>query len=162
MIFVAIASYSDPELPRTLRDCLDNAKWPDDLRFGICWQGDPEMPIPLDPFRRDSRFRFAEFTVAVSQGGTWARSIAQTLYDGEEFTLQIDSHMKFDPDWDERLIAMLHELPSDKPLLTVNTPLFWYDEAGGLHKAVEMGVPTSRVSQWSEAGGWAPWVQGAA
>ena len=41
MIFVSIASYTDPELPRTLRDCLDNARWPADLRFGICWQGDP-------------------------------------------------------------------------------------------------------------------------
>ena len=75
MIFVCIASYSDPELPGTLRDCLANARHPEDLRFGICWQRDPQWPIPLDDFRADSRFRFADYTVAESEGGTWARSV---------------------------------------------------------------------------------------
>ena len=39
-IFVAIAAYADPELPRTLDDCLAMARRPDALRFGICWQAD--------------------------------------------------------------------------------------------------------------------------
>lgn len=158
MIFVCIASYADPELPSTLRDCLDNARHPDDLRFGICWQGDPQAPIPLDAFRSDSRFRFADFTIAESEGGTWARSVAQTLWDGEEFTLQVDSHMKFEPDWDVKLMAMLAELPCEKPLLTVNSPLFWYDAAGELHREFERGVPTSRINHWSAEVGWAPWA----
>ena len=34
-IFVAIAAYSDPELPRTLHDALAQARWPDRLRFGM-------------------------------------------------------------------------------------------------------------------------------
>ena len=39
-IFISIASYRDPELLPTLRDCLANAKNPKRLKFGICWQKD--------------------------------------------------------------------------------------------------------------------------
>jgi hypothetical protein len=158
MIFVSIASYTDPELPRTLRDCLGNARWPNDLRFGICWQSDPAAPVPLDTFRADPRFRFHDCSIAESEGGAWARGMAQRFWDGEEFTLQVDSHMKFEEGWDERLIAMLAATPGEKPLLTVNSPLFWFDGKGRLHRETARGVPTSRVNDWTEGMGWAPWV----
>lgn len=158
MIFVCIASYADPELPRTLRDCLDNARHPNDIRFGICWQNDPEAPVPLESFRRDPRFRFADFSIHESEGGTWARSIAQTLWDGEEYTLQVDSHMKFEPDWDQKLTEMMLRLPCDKPLLTVSPPLFWYDDSGKLNRQLDAGVPMSRIVVWSADQGWAPWA----
>src|SRR5262249_37346430 len=157
MIFVSIASYTDPELPRTLRDCVDNARWPDDLRFGICWQGAPAVPVSLDAFRADRRFLLDDCSIAQSEGGTWARSRAQRLWSGEEFTLQIDSHTKFEPRWDERVIAMLEALPGRKPLLTVNSPLFWWDDEGHLHRDTARGVPTTRVTHWAAAMGWAPW-----
>ncbi len=157
-IFVNIASYADPELPRTLKDCLENARRPENLRFGICWQGDPARPVPLESFRSDNRFRFSDHPVAESGGGCWARNIAQGLWRGEQYTLQIDSHMKFEPDWDTRLVAMLHELPSEKPLISVNSPVFWYDKEGRLHRATDKGVPNSRVVDWTGDMGWAPWV----
>ena len=37
-IFIQIASYRDPQLLYTLKDCLSKAKYPDNLRFGIAWQ----------------------------------------------------------------------------------------------------------------------------
>ena len=37
-IFVQIASYRDPDLLNTLKDILDKAKDPKNLRFGIAWQ----------------------------------------------------------------------------------------------------------------------------
>ena len=37
-IFVQIASYRDPQLLPTLKDMLDKAKYPDNLRIGISWQ----------------------------------------------------------------------------------------------------------------------------
>ena len=40
-IFIQIASYRDPELVPTLRDCIANADNPSDLVFGICRQYDP-------------------------------------------------------------------------------------------------------------------------
>ncbi len=158
MIFVSIASYADPELPRTLRACLDNARWPGDLRFGICWQADPLAPVPLEAFRHDRRFRFDDHSIVHSEGGTWARSRAQRLWAGEEFTLQVDSHTMFDPGWDERLVTMLGTLPGAKPLLTVNAPLFWRDDDGRVHRDTARGVPTSRVNHWNADMGWAPWI----
>ncbi len=156
-IFVAIAAYTDPELPRTLRDALQTAHSPDRLRFGICWQADPEAPVELDTFRRDRRFRFVDATIHESRGGPWARNIAQSLWRGEPYTMQIDSHMKLERDWDSRLIEMLESLPSDKPILSMNAPLFWYDGDGEAHRRLDMGVPTTRVNGWNPSTPWAPW-----
>ena len=36
-----------------------------------------------------------------------ARNLAQQLWQGEEFFLQIDSHMRFVPGWDVKLLQML-------------------------------------------------------
>jgi len=38
-----------------------------------------------------------------------ARHLAQQLWDGEEFYLQIDSHMRFVPGWDSQLRHMLQQ-----------------------------------------------------
>lgn len=156
-LFVAIAAYADPELPRTLRDASEQARFPDRLRFGICWQADPKGPISLDDdFRRDPRFRFFDTTVLESRGGPWARNLAQALWRGEAYTLQVDSHMKFEPDWDARLVEMLEGMPAPKPILTMNAPLFHYDDDGKLHRRHYMGVPTTKVASWGPPG-WAPW-----
>jgi hypothetical protein len=43
------------------------------------------------------------------------------LYDGEEYTMQIDSHMRFEKNWDDEFIKMIKQLQKDgypKPLLT--------------------------------------------
>jgi hypothetical protein len=45
----------------------------------------------------------------------------QQQYGGEEYTLQIDSHMRFEKDWDDTLIKMIKQLQDKgipKPLLT--------------------------------------------
>lgn len=133
------------------------ARAPERLRFGICWQDDADQAIDLLRFRSDSRFRFIDRTVAESQGGPWARNLAQSLWRGEAYTLQVDSHMKFEPDWDARLVEMLEALPAQKPIITMNAPLFHYDDAGVLQRSTEMGVPTTAVGDWTEGGGWAPW-----
>ena len=37
-IFVQIASYRDPQLIPTIEDMFSNAKYPENLVVGICWQ----------------------------------------------------------------------------------------------------------------------------
>jgi len=52
---------------------------------------------------------------------SWARNQIQQLYKNEEYTLQIDSHMRFAPDWDVEMIKMITDLQEKgypKPLLT--------------------------------------------
>lgn len=133
------------------------ARRPENLRFGICLQQDPSHCTNVDGFKADTRFRFIDRTVHESAGGPWARNLAQSLWRGEAYTLQVDSHMKFEQDWDARLIEMLESLPAEKPIISMNAPLFYYDDDGLLQRNFDMGVPTTKISDWNEHSGWAPW-----
>jgi len=123
-IFLQIAAYRDPELVPTIKDCLDKAKYPDRLRFGICWQHEATDPwdAELQEFKNDPRFKIIDVPWNQSKGACWARnSIQEQLYGGEEYTLQLDSHHRFAQDWDETLIGWIKELQAKghkKPLLT--------------------------------------------
>ena len=121
-IFVQIASYRDPQLELTIKDMISNAKKPNNLRIGICRQYHPDDKFDtLDDFRNDKRFRILDVLYNESKGVCWARNQVQQLYDGEEYTLQIDSHMRFEKDWDDTLIKMVKQLQKkgfEKPLLT--------------------------------------------
>ena len=44
-----------------------------------------------------------------SKGLCWARSLIQKLHNGEEYTLQLDSHHRFVENWDEELINMMKQ-----------------------------------------------------
>ncbi len=121
-IFVQIASYRDPELENTVRDMISNADRPEKLRFGIARQFREEDGFDkLEEFRGDSRFRILDIPYEESNGACWARHLIQQLYKNETYTLQIDSHMRFEKGWDTTLIDMIDQLQEDgyeKPLLT--------------------------------------------
>ena len=123
-IFVQIASYRDPELLPTLRDCLAKAKYPERLTFGICWQRDEWEN--LAEFEEDPRFRIITIPWRESQGVCWARNLIQQQYQGEAFTLHLDAHHRFLQDWDELLIHTIMRLKkfSSKPLLTGYPPAY--------------------------------------
>jgi hypothetical protein len=121
-IFVQIASYRDPELENTIKSMIENAKKPNNLRIGICRQYHPEDGFDtLNDYRKDKRFRILDVLYTESNGVCWARNQVQQLYDGEEYTLQIDSHMRFEKNWDDEFIKMIKQLQKKgfkKPLLT--------------------------------------------
>ena len=121
-IFVQIAAYRDPQLIPTIKDMLENAKNPKNLRIGIARQFHPEDKFDdLSEYENDNRFRILNIPHEESTGVCWARNQVQQLYKNEEYTLQIDSHMRFEQNWDETLINMVKELQEKgykKPLLT--------------------------------------------
>jgi hypothetical protein len=124
-IFVQIAAYRDPELEATCFDLISKAKHPERVNIGIVWQGVTPDDDSMIYFGK----MFPQITVehhdaATSQGVCWARAKAQQLYKGEDYALQIDSHMRFEKGWDETLINMLAECDSDKPLLTTYPPAY--------------------------------------
>ncbi len=96
-IFVCIASYRDNELEKTVRDCIRKAMYPERLFFGIHWQYDNHE---FFEYIFDRRFRIKKTYYKDSQGACWARHEAQKLYGGEDYVLQIDSHMRFVQGWD--------------------------------------------------------------
>ena len=121
-IFVQIASYRDPELVKTIEDILDKAKKPKNLVFAIARQyADEDGFDNLDKWRKDKRFKILDIPYNESEGACWARNLIQQLYNNEEYTLQLDSHMRFNQDWDDTLIKIIKGLQKDgykKPLLT--------------------------------------------
>ena len=120
-IFIQIASFRDPQLNPTLEDMINKSKYPQNLRIGICNQYNVEDEFNLDNYRNDDRFKIIDIKDTQTYGVCWARNQVQQLYDNEDYTLQIDSHMRFEQDWDETLINMIKDLQSKgypKPLLT--------------------------------------------
>lgn len=113
-IFVQIAAYRDPELLSTIKHCLERAVNPENLTFGIAYQDE----VFLDLYDSDPRFKIIKIPYKDSQGACWARHKTNELYNREDFTLQIDSHMRFIPNWDHALLQMWKDLKDPKAVLT--------------------------------------------
>jgi hypothetical protein len=135
-IYIQIASYRDPELIKTLQDCIDNANRPENLRFGICKQYcDDDDFNDISEFEADPKFKVINVPWKEARGVCWARNLVQNEYGGEMYTLQIDSHHRFVPGWDTICIDMVKQLQKmgyNKPLLTGYIPSYepWNDPEG--------------------------------
>ena len=120
-IFIQIASFCDPHLGITINDCIENSKHPEKLVFGITNQYNPDDEFNIDEYQNDERFRIENILHTESKGACWARNLLQQRYSGETYTFQIDSHMRFTPNWDVEMIKMIKQLQKKgfkKPLLT--------------------------------------------
>ena len=135
-IFLHLPSYRDPELVPTIKNALDNAKYPERVHFGICRQFNPDDGFDnVDEFRNDSRFKILDFHYTEAQGLPWARAqINENLLTDEDYILQLDSHHRFAKDWDETLIEMHNQREKQgyKPILAAYLPLYtpFNDPAG--------------------------------
>lgn len=128
-IFIQIASYRDPELYPTICNLIKNADNPEDLIFCIALQYDKNDSFHEDikEFNNDERFIFIEIPWKKSKGACWARNLIQQQYGEEEYTLQLDSHMRFVRSWDTKCKQMIDQLEKKgykKPLLTGYMPSF--------------------------------------
>lgn len=120
-IFVQIASYRDSELLPTIKHCLERAKHPERLRFGIVWQKDEDDKC-LEEFKNDPRFKIMEVHYKNSKGACWARYNGQKLYNNETYTVQLDSHIRFIKEWDEHIINIWKSLDDPKAVITGYPP----------------------------------------
>ena len=127
-IFVQIASYRDPQLLPTIKDCILKAKYPENLVFSIAWQhSKDDVWDTLDEYKDDNRFKIIDIDYLDSRGACWARNLLQLNYDDEDYTLQLDSHHRFVENWDDECINMIKQLQEkghEKPLLTGYIPSF--------------------------------------
>ena len=118
-IFVSIASYRDPDCQNTVRDLFEKAAYPGRIVIGLCLQVVPgEDEDCLVSTEHHQQLRLIEIHASESRGACWARSRIQELWHGEDYFFQVDSHMRFVPGWDEKLIAMLKKCPEGKPVLS--------------------------------------------
>jgi hypothetical protein len=111
-IFISVASYRDPELEPTLRDMIEKAEKPDRLHIGIVYQGtDRERP----DFSFLPKYSLLSVHPRDARGVGFARAKAMSLYQGETYFLQVDSHMRFVPNWDRLAIKQLEIAQSLTP-----------------------------------------------
>jgi hypothetical protein len=127
-IFVQIASYRDDELPKTIESCLSAARHPERLRFGIVHQWDDRTRESIDIYKNDDRFRITELPWQESGGVGVARNGCNVLYGDEDFMIQIDSHMRFDQDWDEKVIAEWEACSDERAVLSAYPSPYRYDD----------------------------------
>ena len=100
-IFVQIASYRDPQLIPTIKHMFEMATHPENLRLSIVRQYHPEDKFDdLSEYEKDERFRIINVPYNEAKGVCWARHLTQEAYQDEEYTLQIDSHMRFVKNWE--------------------------------------------------------------
>ena len=124
-IFVQIASYRDPELVPTILDMFETATNPENLKICICWQHDDVEN--LDVISGHPNIHIIDIPYQQSKGACWARNLIQRHYNGERYTLQLDSHHRFVQGWDSILKEMYSQcvdMGSKKPVITTYVPAF--------------------------------------
>jgi len=129
-IFVSIAAYRDSETGPTIRHLMDTALHPDQIFVGLLLQIDTSSnsdeyddkqvvaQLPTEEPWYASRVRCLTLDARHATGPCPARALCQSLYRGEEYVLQIDSHMRFRRNWDAYLIEQLKLCPNPKSMLT--------------------------------------------
>lgn len=100
-IFIQIAGYHDYELEKTILDSIEKSSKENDLFFGVhsVFYKNNNVAIPeLDNVR--CLISKAPANIGIGQG----RALAHSLYEDEDYYLQIDSHTRFASEWDKLLI----------------------------------------------------------
>ena len=133
-IFIQIPSYRDWELPKTISDAISKASGQHKLHFGIhnclLFSGEVVKPVSTVDWAQIS---YQESIAPNNIGLQMARYIANEFYDGEDYYLQIDSHMRFVKNWDLKAIRIINDYISDgikSPLITMYPPSYSYAEDG--------------------------------
>lgn len=118
-IFISIASYRDKNCNLTIKSIYANAKFPENIFIGICQQNkDTDLDCLYDINNDNIKVIRIDYTEA--KGPVYARYLASTLWNNEEYYLQIDSHTIFIKNWDIICINSIKNLKkiSEKPVLS--------------------------------------------
>jgi Glycosyltransferase (GlcNAc) len=142
-IFLSVASYRDENCLNTMLEAYRKAKDPNKLFVGLvqqncqqdCYTGimkdgksrlqpNPDPDCHGDfcasaegkPFCEAHQVRTLHIQESESLGPYMARYFASKLWNGEEWFMQVDSHMTFAQDWDAISIKGLKKAPSSKPV----------------------------------------------
>ena len=104
-IYVQIPAYRDTELPKTLLDLYAKASRPERLRVRVMWQHGRRERL-REPVRSLPNLEIVAVPYQASRGCNWARHELQSRWNGEPFTLLLDSHHRFVRGWDDAVVRM--------------------------------------------------------
>lgn len=131
-IFVSVAAFCEPHLQLTVQQLYAKAKHPQRIFVGLVDQSEELNPDWLTQFPARKNINYVGLSPVDSRGVSWARAIAFSLYNDQDYLLQIDSHTLFDPGWDETLILQVQQLKHThvRPLISTYPPGFKFDVQG--------------------------------
>jgi len=114
----------------TIVDCIKKANKPENFFFGVVDQNEKSQKSEIEKLGLSHHLRYIYINKLETLGVSWARNIAFSLFDDEEYLLQIDSHMLFENNWDITLINQYTDLKkiSDKPVISTYPYDFSLDE----------------------------------
>ena len=164
-ILIHLPAYREPELIPTIKSALENAEYPDRLVFGICRQYNPDDEFDnIDEFRDDPRFKVYDMVYTEAKGLPYARAIInEKLLDDEDFVLQLDSHHRFDKNWDSTLIRWHLDLQNEgyNPLICGYLPYYdpfddpkkrvmepWLSEAASFYPHGTIFIRPTGIPNW--------------
>jgi len=154
-IFVSVAAYRDPVCTQTLKSMFENAANPKNVFVGICQQNkaDEDEDCQVNN-EHNCNIRTIRLQHYEAKGPTWARYLCATLWNGEEYFMQIDSHTKFVKDWDIKCIKMVKDIiasgQSKKPIISHYPREF--NEYGNYKETDRYIVPRMCKSFWNNRG----------
>lgn len=126
-IFVQISSFQDYELPITILDCIDKSSGKHKINFGVfnCYFKEDKITIP-----NVTNIKFEEAVAPDKIGVGIGRFIANSFYEGEDYYLQIDSHSRFEKNWDDNLISdyIYYKEAGLNPILTTYPAVYLYED----------------------------------
>jgi hypothetical protein len=143
-VFVQLPSYHDFELPKTIINALDQSSGSHTINFGVHHAFYKKNEIYIPNFTNITKI---EVEAPTNMGLGIARNIANSFYNGEDYYLQIDSHSRFDKNWDLSLISYVKEFQAcgvKKPLLSTYPGIYSYTER--LDESIEYSAISNYIS----------------
>jgi [Skp1-protein]-hydroxyproline N-acetylglucosaminyltransferase len=121
-IFVSVASYRDINCSNTLEELYTKARDPNKIFVGLVQQNKLKSE---DCTYYNANVRNMSISYRKAKGPCYARYLASSLYTGEQYFFQIDSHTRFEQGWDTDLRRYISALP--KMCILSHYPQSWYN-----------------------------------
>lgn len=127
-IFISIAAYRDTECKDTVFDLFDKASRPERVFVGVVQQikdASEDCFEKCDTCRerkRSGHIRQIDYDFSEARGPCFARYHASKLWRGEQYYMQIDSHMKFEQGWDDTVFAEIARTNDPNAILSSYPP----------------------------------------
>lgn len=131
-IFVHVVAEDGPRCSATVRDLFARARHPQRVSVGIAWMapaGDGGDSPAVET--RPQQVRVVRVPPDVGQAPGSGRRLAQRLWNGEAYCLQLDGPMHFAQDWDVVLLDLLAQCDAAEPVLTLCPPACTPDSPEG-------------------------------
>jgi len=154
-IFVSMPAQDDEETKHSIRSAFNNAEFPERIYVGVALTSlktkhkkeiehlmSNNKNIKLDYVKQKKNDLS---TLGIGQG----RLRASSLYDDQDYMLQVDCHTFFDKNWDSKMIDMFHEaakeVGDDDMVISCIPLLYSYTKDG---KLVKDKSPESRYATY--------------